>query len=370
MRISVAERLGLAETQEIDLKACIVTTTKTAETNLGDKLIADRCGEMVRHLTDNVTVREMYHGHKWEVAKDEMLSSDVVVIACLAIRRQIFTKSYRFIEGLIASDIPICIVASGVSLGAFSSNKPLQKLLGNEEVQLLRALAKRSAFFSTRGLVTQSILDEMNVPCTFAGDVAFFEPRFTDRKFEPMERVRRVAISDPHYAPLYRDSFLHLVKRIKSLFPQARIDILVHGVNDEFMPIAREAGVDIFKLYDKYGLDHYDRYDLHVGYRVHGHVSALSRRKPSYLIEQDDRGTDYGTKFSRRITVASHGNMQLRNQILLGPVETIVATIRQDAKDGFSRFAGLEVEVEACGQRNFNGVKDALVQAGVINEPA
>ncbi len=33
----------------------------------------------------------------------------------------------------------------------------------------------------------------------------------------------------------------------------------------------------------------YDNIDLHVGYRLHGHISFLRRRKPSFLIAEDSR---------------------------------------------------------------------------------
>ncbi len=35
----------------------------------------------------------------------------------------------------------------------------------------------------------------------------------------------------------------------------------------------------------------YDNSDLHLGYRVHGHLYVLSHRKPSFLIAEDSRGT-------------------------------------------------------------------------------
>ena len=53
---------------------------------------------------------------------------------------------------------------------------------------------------------------------------------------------------------------------------------------------------------DVTNLDVYDDMDLHIGYRLHGHISFLRRRKPSVLLVEDARsyglahtpGTDVG----------------------------------------------------------------------------
>src|SRR5690606_35139314 len=153
-----------------------------------------------------------------------------------------------------------------------------------------------------RGYLTQSLLTEVGVNSVFAGDVAFYEPRFDGRTFRAMEQVSRIAVSDPHYSPEYKDSFLYLIASLRRLLPGAEIDLLIHGKNEEVLPMAEEAGIRAIEIYKEGGLNHYDDYDLHAGYRIHGHVSALSRRIPSYLLEQDDRGTDYGATFSRRIS--------------------------------------------------------------------
>ena len=346
------------------MKACVVTTTRKADTNIGDKLIADRCAAMISDVAEDVTVTNLFHRWEWPRVEEHVAAADVVLIACLAIRRRIFSKTYRFIGELMASNTPICVVSAGISLGAFSTTgKPLSSLLTEEEADMLRALSRRSAFFSSRGYLTQAFLKEIGVTSTFAGDVAFYEPRFSSRTFRPLPRVTRIAVSDPHYAEEYRDSFMHLIAKLRSIFPAAQIDLLVHGHNDGIAAIAQRAGVPVIELYKEHGLDHYDTYDLHVGYRVHGHVSALARRKPSYLIEQDDRGTDYGATFTRRVSFASHRNVARGSQVLTSPIETLAAVLSQDAAQQFSRFLGFESEVEACGARNYEGVKAALASS-------
>ena len=54
---------------------------------------------------------------------------------------------------------------------------------------------------------------------------------------------------------------------------------------------AGELGYEVMDT--SYGLEKvsfYEECDLHVGYRVHGHIYFLAKRKPSFLIHEDGRG--------------------------------------------------------------------------------
>ena len=114
--------------------------------------------------------------------------------------------------------------------------------------------------------------------------------------------------------------------------------------------------------------DVYEECDLHVGFRVHGHVSALKRRKLSYLLEQDGRGVDYGLSLSRRLTVPAvpvadpsfRLNASLLKSVLrgrhrisipkgvpAGAVDQVLSLLDRDREQRFSAFLGLEEELSA-----------------------
>src|SRR5690606_28726144 len=111
------------------------------------------------------------------------------------------------------------------------------------------------------------------------------------------------------------------------------------------------------------GLDRYDDYDIHIGYRVHAHVSMLKRRKPSYLIEQDGRGIDYGLTLERKISIPSVPSEKLvinfKNILrwMLGKklkrireadpnvVNLLISIVKSDKMNCFQRFFGLENQI-------------------------
>jgi hypothetical protein len=346
------------------MQISLVSTSRIAARNLGDQLIADRCKAMVAAVAPSARITTLFRHDAWANVARTIAASDMVVIACLAIRKDM-TRAYGFLDELIGTDVPVAVVSAGLSVSSFSSTAPLAQQLNDSDIGLLSRLADRSVFFSSRGILTQALLAQLGIASTFAGDVAFYQPDFGGRRFQSPDRIDRIAVSDPHYTPEYRYNFLHLVRTLREIFPGARIDLLIHGHNDEVIPIAAEAGIEAIEMYRHRGLSHYDDYDLHVGYRIHGHVSALSRRIPSYLLEQDDRGIDYGSTFSRRISVACYRNMSRRSadgtkQVLTAPVEVLGAMLRQDRDQGFTRFSGLEPEIEASAQRNLDGLAAAV----------
>jgi hypothetical protein len=360
------------------MKVCLISTSRVAARNLGDELIAKRCEAMIRDIDPDAEIAVIWRGDTWTNVKANVEESDLVVLACLAIRKGLGSGAYPYLAELVATDVPIAVVSAGLSIGAFSSKSPLAEIMSSEDADLLKALGERSVFFSTRGYLTQRLLEELNVRSEFAGDVAFYQPLFSARRFEPLSSVTRIAVSDPHYAEEYGNSFRYLIAGLRKQFPDASIDMLVHGVNEPARALAQQADVPFVEMYLRDGLSTYDRYDLHVGYRIHGHVSALSRRIPSYLLEQDDRGSDYGAAFSRRISFASHrGTSGERKkvvadgdapppprQILTSPVDVLLSVLRQDVSQSFARFSGLEAEVQAHADRNFVGLQRALAALG------
>jgi len=58
------------------------------------------------------------------------------------------------------------------------------------------------------------------------------------------------------------------------------------------------------------------RNDVHVGYRVHSHICALSMGMPSILIAEDTRGTSLSSFLGRGGILAVDGGLQARPRLL------------------------------------------------------
>ena len=139
-----------------------------------------------------------------------------------------------------------------------------------------------------------------------------------------------------------------------------------HGVNEDIDSLCKSEGIESVKIYESPddGLDIYNDADLHVGFRVHAHVSALSRRIYSYLLEQDGRGCDYGLTINKKVSIPNYptlvrslavksfikklvrGEFIYNGYVPISPAEQLIALIRADREFSFRKFIGLEKQIE------------------------
>lgn len=119
-------------------------------------------------------------------------------------------------------------------------------------------------------------------------------------------------------------------------------------------------------------MDFYDTVDLRVGFRVHAHVSALARRKYSYLIEQDGRGCDYGRYMNANISVPYYVNKtnivlskifraktlsRLSKRGTSSAITQLLSVIGKDQRTGFETFSGLENQIAQINAENIAFLK-------------
>lgn len=350
------------------MRVTVISTFRGGRLNIGDHLITKATVKALNELFgEMVDVSVVFRAEDWELAKPIIENSDFIVFACLAIRRNQL-RAYSFLDKVIDSGIPYGILAAGTSLPTYATRMNFARTIDEDDLDILKRLAQGARFFTTRGVLTQRFCEDLGIRhTTMEGDVAFIDSRFRDRVFSPPKNISRIAISDPHYSESFTESLEHLLKSLKHLFPEAQIDLLIHGVNEVIEEKATEVGLETINIYkdSQNGLDSYDDYDLHVGYRVHGHVSALSRRIPSYLLEQDGRGCDYGLTISRRISTPHFRPRNVGHEHTAGTagVDQIITIIQTDLNRNFSRFDGLEVELEnfaAMNRRRLESIREII----------
>ncbi|GGA40974.1 polysaccharide pyruvyl transferase family protein [Pelagibacterium lentulum] len=368
----------------------VSTYPKEGTQNIGDKLIEQSTANAIRTFDPEAKITTVWRAESWEAVRNSIAESDHVVFACLAIRKNM-SAVYPYLEEILDLGIPVSVIAAGTSLPVGSPDM-LNKGFASTDVDLLQRLSEASCVFTTRGVLSQTFCDQHQLSrAELSGDVAFFDPRFDERRFEKPAQIKRIVISDPHYGDVYAPVLVALVEQLQHLFPDAEIECALHGVNPLIEAKCDEIGLPVRPIYrePETGLDIYDAYDMHAGFRVHGHVSALKRRYPSYLLEQDGRGTDYALTFSRRISVPCHrtakptagptapvqppaGNdtshptptqpaaPEKKTPRFVAPraaAELLGALIAQDALDGFRRFHGFETDISDFNARTRMAVK-------------
>ena len=355
------------------MKYVLVSTyPKEGTQNIGDKLIEQCCSNAIRSVDPKADISAIWRASSWNDVKDVIHSSDRIVFACLAIRKNILSV-YPYLENILNASIPFSVLSAGTALPIEAANLFSKGFTAND-LDILKRTAYAAQTFTTRGVLSQAFCEKNGLhEAKLSGDIAFFDNRYDELKFAKTKSIANIAISDPHYSQFYESAFEELVNSLKNFFPNANIDCLLHGKNSTIKTLCDKLELKCHAIYQQpnTGLNIYDNYDLHVGFRIHGHVSALKRRIPSYLLEQDGRGTDYGLTFSRKISIPCYRvprpvSQKLCNekekmpaQVTAAPssIQLLSTIIAQDYLDGFVRFLGFETEINRFNTRNISEIK-------------
>jgi len=361
-------------------KIVIVSTyPENGSKNIGDRLITNKLKAVVSSFGD-YDFSIIWRAAPWDSVKEEILSCDHIFFACLAIRRNMHLNEYPYFEKIIDSGVPFSIISAGTNLGVNYLNTVFDDT-SKASVLLLKRANESAVVSTTRGYLSQEFcrnqkLDHFN----FSGDIAFFDNSFHNKKFVKNLPIKKIVVSDPHRSQIYENVFDRLVSGLKSDFPDSELVVAMHGVNPEIEFYCNENGIDFIDIYKfpDSGLNIYDSADLHVGFRVHAHVSALTRRKYSYLLEQDGRGCDYGLTIERKISVPCYPslyskltvkalikrllgkNLPISGPVSISPAEQLLAIINADRQQGFEKFVGLERQIEQFHDLTRQAVGQAL----------
>jgi len=340
--------------------AVISTYPERGSQNIGDRLIERSVVDILREYNPYAAITTHWRAEKWDAIRDEIEGADLVVFACLAIRHNM-AAVYPYMSNIIETHVPVAVLSSGTDLDPIGADDMFS--VEADDLSLLRKVASAAKVFTSRGVITQRFLDVNGVgPARMSGDIAF-----TSQKADsaPLVSGNPIIISDPHYAAHYEKAFKTLATGLASMFPRTPIVLALHGKNRRAEEWAKEMGIKSERLYERgdEALQVYGRAKLHVGFRVHGHVSALARGVPSYLFEQDGRGADYGRTIpivtsvplyahhlsramrnkstARRIVGSARRRLQrsaMAEQVPNGPVQQMLALISADSQRGFERF--------------------------------
>lgn len=370
-------------------KSIVIVSTYPAQgsKNIGDWLITNKVKEIITDLGD-YDVEVVFRADAWESVKHVVLSASHVIFACLAIRSHMHKVEYPFLEEFLKSGVPFSVIAAGTNLPV-NSDRNIYNDFNPGTVRVLREMNKRAVVATTRGVLTQEACVRLGLDkFVFAGDVAFYDKAKCGREFSAGNRVESIVVSDPHYAKQYLTSFEALCRGIRNIFTDAKVVVAQHGVNHDVDKLCAEIGIPTVKIYENpsLGFQIYDAADLHVGFRVHAHVSALSRRIYSYLLEQDGRGCDYGLTLSQKLSVPNYreqrfasklravatilcrGRYTFHGSVSSSPAEQAVAMIRTDAQQQFRKFVGLGEQIDFFIHANKNAVAKALGQGAGLKQ--
>jgi hypothetical protein len=235
----------------------------------------------------------------------EINSCDLLVIAGGPVySHNVYPVQIPFVKNL--SDIKVPIFAMG--LGWYASGHQSIRYdydFSKSTLSLLKRIENDGYPLGCRDFNSVCVLKKAGILNTkLTGCAAYFDIGKLTNVVPYSGGGKGILISDPALAANYNLS-IELCKYLRKKFPNKEITFVFHRGTfaDKYTYIS--AAKRLQKLLQQldnigikysdiaYGVDGfnmYDNCDLHIGFRVHAHIYALSQKRPSILIEEDLRG--------------------------------------------------------------------------------
>ncbi|MCP3028414.1 polysaccharide pyruvyl transferase family protein [Halobacillus sp. A5] len=198
------------------------------------------------------------------------------------------------LEMAIKHNIPFYAVGSGWGTYPGSLKQAKNQRLTKEEKAQLTAITGDNGSVSCRDFMTEVLLKNNGIPCYgTTGDCALFDTKSIGRPLNIPKKIQSIAVSLPHNQHHWPACY-QLALQLKREFA-CTVYLTFHGYYGKLSSlIDPEWDTNEVQIKDLSGgaekLSFYQKVDVHIGFRLHGHIWFLRKRKPSLLIAEDGRG--------------------------------------------------------------------------------
>jgi hypothetical protein len=259
--------------------------------NSGDDLIIGSLIELLMHFSSENVECKVISIAKSTLNKEETFNNiDIKKYKALLVPGfrvtidgdEILNIRLKYIEKAILYKVPIFCIGSSWCCYPGIEEQTEYKINPREKAILKYIVNDKKSIITVRDILTQKFLSNNGIDCDMTGDLALYDiNKLNTTGYH--NKVKNIAISLPHNQKHYMHC-AQLKYEIESLF-KLNVQLVTHQYlkRNDFNNLLDLSG-DYIKL------EKYNKFDMHIGFRLHGHLWFLRNRKPSILIAEDGRG--------------------------------------------------------------------------------
>ncbi len=282
----------------------ISTYPELGTQNVGDRLLTETAKKLVDFTTNEANeFTSFFRETALDDALEQVNSSKGVLLPGFALRPTTYPNTYRLTKNLEDIKVPIIPIGIGTKF-SFGKDKELEDAKLDKGTRfLLDHIYERNQILPAREFVTHSILKRNGYEnIIYTGDLGYFDPTCIGRQFKLPNEIKKVAFTTPHNGRLVPQA-KRVLSLLKTMFGGAKLYFVNqskagsanHQHDFILQDFAQSLGYEVLDTNgDLDGIENtYTDFDLHVGYRCHGHIMFLRNRIPSFLIAEDSRGAGF-----------------------------------------------------------------------------
>lgn len=319
-----------------------------AKKNIGDYLIRDSAIKLLTEVggfnEENIETMEMV---RTNLSKDQermiQNATAVVIAGGPAYSEEFYPRIYPCLEKVLELGTPVIPLGLG-----WNGRNEESFEFDQESVEMIKKIHSEIEFSGVRDIITKRLLKRHIDNVKLVGCPAWYNKldKIGDKIGENND-IESIAITTPAGTE-YRKQFEYLMKKLSKEYEDKNLYCCFHrGIyrdeHTDFMESlyhrwlkykAEKLGFEIVNMaYSPEKLDLYDDIDMHIGYRVHGHISFLTRRKPSYLVQEDGRGEGFSESVNLNSDVKGFDVTTHKE-----PIDKILENIENDMENNFEQF--------------------------------
>lgn len=221
--------------------------------------------------------------------------------------RTLFMPLFLDIDNISPS---IHILGSGIYGEDCFAESINTRFFADDVKSFLEKLLRGGGSLGCRDILSYIVMKNSGFSSVYlTGCPAWYSLDFLDKTLRNEVRdskIEKIVVSDPGVTKnadeqdIRAKQAIELIDKVWELFPSANIIFTFnngiktkysHKCNNIINDYLKKNSIPVYELaYDEKKFSIYDDADLHIGFRVHSHIYALSRRIPSILVEEDLRG--------------------------------------------------------------------------------
>lgn len=277
-----------------------------AKKNIGDFIITDRARTLLEHISGDT----IHHLPNWEPLdshEDLIASSRAVVVAGgPGYRPPLYGGVYPLFSDpttLPRIGVPLCFLGLGWKGDPGDRFDLAHYRFTPRTMSLLQALGD-GARYSARDPLSAEVLARNGLHGEMTGCPVWYHLDSLGKPLIVPTVIRRLVFTPPEQRVFHEQS-QELLGRLRKMWPDTEIIVAFHrGLEaDDFTKASVSEALQSYAAFARHlgcrvedvssdlsRISFYNECDLHVGYRLHGHLYFLSKRRPSILLEEDGRG--------------------------------------------------------------------------------
>ena len=280
----------------------LTTFPKHASNNVGDQLISSSTISLIQSRIKNFNPIVEFRATNLDKYENTIVEN--IIAPGFSICDRTYPELYGLYSDIkkLPNFFPIgcSFQHTEPSFNAFDSYS-----YSKETLEFFKSITAKSGPLPCRDQLIVDMLIKHNISAVYSGDMAIYDEKHLNTIFIPPKEINSIVFTVGHHEKYYEQA-AEILKMISKTFKNSKLYIAFHSKVSsklkEITDLATSLGYKELHLYgDVKNLDIYNNIDLHIGYRLHGHISFLRRRKPSVLLIEDARSFGFantkGTSF-------------------------------------------------------------------------